>query len=84
MLGIIATGLLCFFYQRRRKRKQEASSLLMSRNIYSDSYFIKDVDKGKTYNGIHLFTYEELQEATNNFDESKELGDGGFGTVYYG
>lgn len=33
---------------------------------------------------VHLFTYNELEEATNNFDSDKELGDGGFGTVYYG
>ena len=31
-----------------------------------------------------VFPYTELKEATNDFHESKELGDGGFGTVYYG
>lgn len=34
------------------------------------------------YFGVQVFSYEELEEATENF--SKELGDGGFGTVYYG
>ncbi|EOA23586.1 hypothetical protein CARUB_v10016781mg [Capsella rubella] len=34
------------------------------------------------YFGVQVFTYEELEEATENF--STELGDGGFGTVYYG
>ncbi|CAN8232933.1 unnamed protein product [Cochlearia groenlandica] len=34
------------------------------------------------YDGVQVFSYEELEEATDNF--SKELGDGGFGTVYYG
>lgn len=43
-----------------------------------------DLEKGSTYFGAHLFSYEELEEATNNFDPSKELGDGGFGAVYYG
>uniref|UniRef100_A0A1J3HF73 non-specific serine/threonine protein kinase n=1 Tax=Noccaea caerulescens TaxID=107243 RepID=A0A1J3HF73_NOCCA len=35
-----------------------------------------------TYFGVQVFSYEELEEATENF--SRELGDGGFGTVYYG
>ncbi|KAK4284167.1 hypothetical protein QN277_001035 [Acacia crassicarpa] len=34
--------------------------------------------------GVKVFTYAELEEATKNFDPSVELGDGGFGTVYYG
>ncbi|XVF20754.1 hypothetical protein REPUB_Repub12eG0030400 [Reevesia pubescens] len=43
-----------------------------------------DLEKGSTYFGVHVFSYEELEEATNNFNPSKELGEGGFGTVYYG
>ncbi|KAL9391993.1 hypothetical protein Peur_015913 [Populus x canadensis] len=43
-----------------------------------------DLDKGSTYLGVRVFSYNELEEATNCFDSSKELGDGGFGTVYYG
>ncbi|XP_019182469.1 PREDICTED: LEAF RUST 10 DISEASE-RESISTANCE LOCUS RECEPTOR-LIKE PROTEIN KINASE-like 1.4 [Ipomoea nil] len=37
-----------------------------------------------SYFGAQLFSYAELQDATDNFDQSRELGDGGFGTVYYG
>ncbi|KAI7743624.1 hypothetical protein M8C21_011830 [Ambrosia artemisiifolia] len=34
--------------------------------------------------GVPVFSYEELEDATQNFDPSHELGDGGFGAVYYG
>ncbi|PSS30596.1 Leaf rust 10 disease-resistance locus receptor-like protein kinase [Actinidia chinensis var. chinensis] len=40
--------------------------------------------KASTYFGVQVFSYAELEEATGNFDCSRELGDGGFGTVYYG
>uniref|UniRef100_A0A2N9ENN5 non-specific serine/threonine protein kinase n=1 Tax=Fagus sylvatica TaxID=28930 RepID=A0A2N9ENN5_FAGSY len=61
-----------------------ASSTSFSRSTPSYPYSKLDVEKGSTYFGAQIFSYEELEEATNNFDSSRELGDGGFGTVYYG
>ncbi|MFS8018089.1 putative protein kinase RLK-Pelle-WAK-LRK10L-1 family [Helianthus anomalus] len=34
--------------------------------------------------GVSFFSYKEIEDATQNFDPSHELGDGGFGAVYYG
>ncbi|KAJ0692886.1 putative protein kinase RLK-Pelle-WAK-LRK10L-1 family [Helianthus annuus] len=34
--------------------------------------------------GVYFYSYKELEDATQNFDPSHELGDGGFGVVYYG
>ena len=43
---------------------------------------ISNITNASTYFGVQVFSYEELEEATENF--SRELGNGGFGTVYYG
>ncbi|PIN11053.1 Serine/threonine protein kinase [Handroanthus impetiginosus] len=40
--------------------------------------------RGSSYFGVQVFDYTELEKATNNFDPSRELGDGGFGVVYHG
>ncbi|KAI7757306.1 hypothetical protein M8C21_031434, partial [Ambrosia artemisiifolia] len=34
--------------------------------------------------GVSVFSYKELEDATKSFDPSRELGDGGYGAVFYG
>ncbi|KAL4569362.1 hypothetical protein LXL04_024998 [Taraxacum kok-saghyz] len=43
-----------------------------------------NVEGGKLFFGVPVFSYTELEDATRNFDPSQELGNGGFGAVYYG
>ncbi|XP_059306520.1 wall-associated receptor kinase 3-like [Lycium ferocissimum] len=42
------------------------------------------VRQGKSTTAVRIFTSEELKEATNNYDESRIVGQGGFGIVYKG
>ncbi|KAF8040300.1 hypothetical protein BT93_B2515 [Corymbia citriodora subsp. variegata] len=43
-----------------------------------------DMEESSVHSEVPIFNSTELEEATNNFAASNELGDGGFGTVYYG
>ncbi|XP_041003274.1 LEAF RUST 10 DISEASE-RESISTANCE LOCUS RECEPTOR-LIKE PROTEIN KINASE-like 1.3 isoform X3 [Juglans microcarpa x Juglans regia] len=61
-----------------------ASSINFSQSTPSYPFLKSDLEKGSTYFGAHIFSCEELEEATDNFDSSRVLGDGGFGKVYYG
>lgn len=77
---ILLIALLICWYLKKIKFIQPRS---LSRGA-SLEHTSSDLEKGNIYFGVPLFSYMELVEATDNFNHSRELGDGGFGTVYYG
>ncbi|KAG9143836.1 hypothetical protein Leryth_011504 [Lithospermum erythrorhizon] len=84
IFGAAAMCLIIHSCQLRHKTHKIISSMI-SQQKFSNP-ISKDVEKVEDgiYYGVHVFNYDELKEATNNFDSSNALGDGGFSTVYKG
>ncbi|XP_058184718.1 LEAF RUST 10 DISEASE-RESISTANCE LOCUS RECEPTOR-LIKE PROTEIN KINASE-like 1.1 isoform X1 [Rhododendron vialii] len=68
----------------RFNKWNHVSSYISSKNTSSDHLSKANLEGGSAYFGASVFSYAELEQATDDFDPSKELGDGGFGTVYHG
>ncbi|KAG5522588.1 hypothetical protein RHGRI_034671 [Rhododendron griersonianum] len=80
---LLIMGVLFFLHQRRNKKRYDTPSWI-PRNISSFPSSATDPEQAGAIYGVHIFKYSELEKATGNFNSEKELGDGGFGTVYQG
>lgn len=68
ILAVTITFLSCILFQRRKKEK----------------YFKENGGLVLKHQRIRIFSEAELVKATNNYDTSRFLGEGGFGSVYRG
>lgn len=95
IIGCIAIGLLIFLILRRRQRKR--GNELKNESFAFDKQSIRSspaldsrhVTSSLRYTTLGLppynvFTLEEMEDATNNFDPSNLVGDGSQGQLYKG
>ncbi|VAI52180.1 unnamed protein product [Triticum turgidum subsp. durum] len=94
--GVVAPvlGVLLFLFYRRRKAKQntlrlgnpatETSTILMQKVTSSATQAdVASLAAGITVDKSVEFTYQELFNATEGFNITHKIGQGGFGAVYY-
>nr|GMD59204.1 putative wall-associated receptor kinase-like 16 [Ipomoea batatas] len=84
-LGIITKMISCFgLYLKCRQKK----SVKMKKKFFKDNGGLilqERVDQGSTSSSTtRIFAAEELKKATNNYDKTRIIGQGGYGIVYRG
>ncbi|GLU18247.1 hypothetical protein SLE2022_345550 [Rubroshorea leprosula] len=81
-VGVVLIASTVFIlYRRRKKAIKYAQSYSFSQGNSLPPQTDSEIG---VYPGVQHFSYNELERATNKFDSARVLGDGGFGTVYYG
>ncbi|XP_023542041.1 LEAF RUST 10 DISEASE-RESISTANCE LOCUS RECEPTOR-LIKE PROTEIN KINASE-like 1.1 isoform X1 [Cucurbita pepo subsp. pepo] len=83
-VGVLGVNLLMLLFALWYCKKRRAAPTMLTRNISCEPYSKFDLEDGGVCFEVPVFSYGELEMATNKFDRDKELGDGGFGTVYHG
>ncbi|OEL23975.1 Wall-associated receptor kinase 3 [Dichanthelium oligosanthes] len=76
----VSTTFLTRKFKERRKKRLRQRFFKQNRGQVLQQLVCQKADIAERM----IITLEELEKATNNFDKSRELGDGGHGTVYKG
>ncbi|XP_057839958.2 LEAF RUST 10 DISEASE-RESISTANCE LOCUS RECEPTOR-LIKE PROTEIN KINASE-like 1.2 [Cryptomeria japonica] len=82
--AVLAAAVVAFFISNVRRRKAYPIRGVASDFSHYKGIGIEGGQKGYMLGTLQIFSYQELQQATNFFDEKNELGDGGFSAVYLG
>ncbi|GJM89665.1 hypothetical protein PR202_ga05874 [Eleusine coracana subsp. coracana] len=90
VLFVLLVVVSFLYIRKRREYEMTSSSSLLKYTASggtprSNKWSISDTESGSVHDlQTHHFTYEELEDATDGFSDEREIGDGGFGTVYKG
>ena len=76
----------CFYMFKKDKKPENLpcdNGIVKPKSVVSSPRSVLDMYKEKEHN-LRVFSFEELREATKNFNRLLKIGEGGFGSVYKG
>lgn len=77
VLAMLVTGLILYMVHRKRQPSPALMAQLERLNRMKRNPDLKVA-------GVTAFSFEELSQATNNFSDENQIGQGGYGKVYVG
>ncbi|KAF5807092.1 putative protein kinase RLK-Pelle-LysM family [Helianthus annuus] len=91
---VTSAFVVLFLHRKRRARKIKANESKTIRNEVTggkttlENHFF-NVDMEEAASNIEsekpvIISLEEIEQATNSFDEARKIGEGGYGSVYFG
>lgn len=84
-VSALLVALVYYLYMRQKVKKKKCQKSQSKSGLISES-FAGSISKNTAIeiSAAEVFTYKQLQAATNNFDEVNLIGHGGFGSVFRG